>query len=258
MSRLSTGTRLRVRELTRQPLTLLLLVVLPPVVTELYGVAVASFPQSPTLSAAPATVGRITGSLFAVAFLAGIVGLFQVISARHGDERAEIAGFPRGLMLGARLVTMVLVAVAGATVAFVVLAWRVAVAAPLVAFGALVVAGLVYGLLGVVVGSILPRELEGSIVLVFLADLDNALSSGLFPITASVPVPFVGEVAVTDLVPLYHPHELFATAVLHGELADEHLLPAVAWLCALLLLAFLAYGLSTGDAWFGRPAGGAA
>jgi hypothetical protein len=140
---------------------------------------------------------------------------------------------------------MALVAVAGAAVALLFIGWRVTVAAPLVAFGALVVAGLVYGLLGVIVGSLLPRELEGSIVLVILADLDNALSSGLFPIIASVPIPVVGDLAVTDLVPLYHPHELYATAVLDGDLATGHIAPIGAWLAALLVVAFLAYGRST-------------
>jgi len=247
MSRLVTGTRLRLSELVRQPLTLSLLLVLPPVVIEMYGVAVESFPQLPTLSADPATVGRMTGALFAVAFLAGLVGLFQVISARNGDERAAIAGFPRWVMLLTRLVTMFVVALVGAGVAFAVFNYRVAVAAPGLAFGVLVLAALVYGLLGVIVGTLLPRELEGSIVLVFLADMDNALSSGLFPIEASASLPVVGDVGVTDFVPLFHPHELFTAAVLDGDLAVEHLVPTVFWVLALLVVAFVAYDRVTGE-----------
>lgn len=247
MSRLVTGTRLRLTELTRQPLTLAMLLVLPPVVIEMYGVAVESFPQLPSLGADPATAGRMTGALFAVAFLAGLVGLFQVISARNGDERAAVAGFPRWTMLTTRLVTMIVVALAGAAVAFVTLAYRADVAAPSLAFGVLVLAALVYGFLGVVVGTLVPRELEGSIVLVFLADMDNALSSGLFPIDATVSLPLVGDAEATSFVPLYHPHELFTAAVLEGELATEHLSPTVAWLVVMLGIAFVAYGRATGD-----------
>lgn len=249
MSQFTTGTRLRLAELGRQPLTLALLVLLPPVVIEMYGVAMASFPKLPGLSADPATTGRLTGALFAVAFLAGLVGLFQVISARSGDERAAVAGFSRQVMLATRLVTMLLVAVVGAGVAFTVFTTRVDVAAPAIAFGALVLAALVYGLLGVVVGTLLPRELEGSLVLVFVADLDNALSSGLFPIDASASLPAVGSVGVTDFVPLYHPHELFQAAVLDGTLADGHLLPTVAWIGGLLVVAVAAYSHSTGEGW---------
>lgn len=249
MSKLVAGTRLRLAELTRQPLTLVMLIALPPAVIEMYGIAVESFPQLPSLGAEPATVGRITGTLFAVAFLAGLVGLFQVISARSGDERAAIAGFPRRIMLATRLLTMIVVVLAGAIVAFVVFTFRVEVTAPLLAFGTLALAGLVYGLLGVIIGTLVPRELEGSIVLVFLADLDNALSSGLFPLTTTVSVPGIGDVHVTDIVPLYHPHELFAAAVLDGDVADGHVLPVLAWIVGLVLVAFLAYGRSTGEGW---------
>ena len=247
MSEFVTGTRLRLAELTRQPFTLVLLLVLPPTVIEMYGVALDSFPQLPGLTADAATMGRMTGALFAVAFLAGLVGLFQVISARRGDERLAIAGVSRWVLLSTRLVTMLVVALAGTAVAFAVFTYRVDVAAPALAAGVLVLAALVYGLLGLVVGTVLPRELEGSIVLVFLADMDNALSSGLFDVGTSVSLPVLGSVSVTDFVPLYHPHELFSAAVLEGTLASEHLLPVAGWLVVLLAVAFLAYGHSTGE-----------
>lgn len=237
MGRFATLARHRLAALWRQPLTLAALFVLPPLVVELYGVALASFPRLPTLSADPATVGRTTGTLFAVAFLAGLVGLFQVVGARRGDARAAVAGVPRGELLAARLATTAAVAVCGAGVALAVLAARVRVGAPVVAFGALVLAALEYGLLGVVVGTALPRELEGSVALVFLADADNALASGLFPIEATLSLPAVGGVAVTDLVPLYHPQRLFAAAVLDGDLATAHLAPALGWVAGLLAVA---------------------
>lgn len=249
MSRLTTVTRLRVTELARQPLTLVMLLALPPIVIEMYGVAVNSFPQLPTLGADPATVGRMTGTLFAVAFLAGLVGLFQVISARRGDERAAIAGFPRWELLATRLLTMLITAVAGATVALATLSFNVDIAAPVLAFAFLVVAALIYGLIGVIVGTLVPQELEGSIILVFMADIDNALSSGLFPIEASTTLPLVGDVSVTAFVPLYHPRELFVTAVLDGEVTAGHLLPAVGWVLGLLVIAFVAYGHTAGNGW---------
>lgn len=257
MTRLSTVTRLRLTELARQPLTLVMLLVLPPVVIELYGVAVASFPQLPYLGADPATVGRMTGTLFAVAFLAGLVGLFQVISARRGDERAAIAGFPRWELLSTRLVTMLTVAVAGATIALLTLGATVDIEATVLAFEVLVLAALVYGLIGIIVGTLLPKELEGSVVLVFMADIDNALSSGLFPIDASMRLPLVGSVGVMDFAPLYHPHELFVTAVLEGAVASGHLLPALGWTLGLLVIAFVAYGNTAGNGWLTFDGGAA-
>jgi hypothetical protein len=225
-----TGTAARLREFGRRPTTLALLLLLPPVAIEVYGIALESFPDLPTLAVDPATAGRMSGTLFAVAFLAGLIGLFQVISARSGDERLALCGFPRRTLLLSRLATLSIVTAGGGVVAFGVFAWQVDVAAPALAFGALLLAGVVYGLLGVLVGTLLPRELEGSLVLVFLADLDNVLSSGLFD---------VGIVA--EFAPLYHPHELFATAVLDGQLALDHLASTLAYVAVLLVVAFVAY-----------------
>ncbi|WP_436903644.1 ABC transporter permease [Halovenus halobia] len=244
-----TGTRVRLAELLRQPLTLLALFVLPPVVIEVYGVAAGSFPQLPTSASEPATLGRLTGAVFAVAFLAALVGLFQIVSARDGDRRLAIAGLAPTTLLATRLATTLLVGIGGAVVALLTISLRVDVAAPAIAAGALVLAGSIYGLLGIVVGAVLPRELDGSLVLVFLADFDTVVSSGLVPVAGSVSLPVVGEVTVTDVAPLAHPHELFRTAVLDGTLADGHLVAALGWVAALLAVAVLAYTHSTGAGW---------
>lgn len=245
MRALVTGTRYGVVQLFRQPLTVVALVVLPPVVVETYGTAVGSFPSLAT-QAAPATVGRVTGALFAVAFLTGVVGLFQVISATRGDRRLVLAGYPRLALLTTRLVTTVAVAVVGAVVAVGVVAARGTVAAPVAAVGSLALAGLVYGLLGVAVGTLVPSELEGSIVLVFLADVDNVLSSTLFPVATTVDLAGV-TVRVADLAPLSHPTRLFTGAVLDGSVPTAHLLPAVAWVVALLAVAVAGYGHAMDD-----------
>lgn len=229
MSAFATGTRLRLVELGRQPTTLALLVALPIVVVETYGVAMASFPQLPSLGVDPATAGRLSGALFATAFLSGVVGLFQVISAREGDDRLVLCGYPRWTLLATRLVTTVAVAGVAAAVSLGAVWWRLDVAAPVLAFGVLWLAGLLYGLLGVAVGTVLPRELEGSLVLVFVADLDNALSSGLFDATADL----------ATWVPMYHPHALLEAAVVDGTLATGHL-EAAAVVAAVLFAAVLA------------------
>ncbi len=237
MSQLAAGTRVRLAEFVRNPAAVAMLVVLPPVVVETYGAALASFPALPSLGGDPATMGRLTGALFAVAFLAGLVGLFQAVSARAGDERLTLAGFsPRALLAG-RLVAVLAIAGVAATVAFAALARTVAVGAPVVALGTLVFAGLLYGLVGVVVGAVLPRELEGSLVLVFLADMDNAFASGIV----------ATDLVVGELFPLYHPHAVFEAAVTEGRLATAHLVPAAAWLAVVLLAAVVAYERTTGS-----------
>lgn len=222
------GVRTHVTAFVRKPLNLLLVVALPPVVIALYGTAMESFPAFSTVD--PETVGSLSGAVFATAFLAGVVGLFQVISARRGDERLALCGLSRHTLLATRLVVVVAVACLAAGVSIGMLAQTVTIGAPFVAAGALLLTGVSYGLIGMLVGALVSRELEGSLLLVFLVDIDSAVSSGLVSDTT------------IEAFPLYHPHGLFETAVLDGTLATDHAVGAAGFLCVWLILAFVAYG----------------
>lgn len=238
---MSTGARLRagagahLRALVRHPLHLVFLLVLPPVVIEGYGMAMASFPSVPFVETVPETMGRINGAVFAAAFLAGLIGLFQVISAREADSRLQLAGFRRWELFCTRLATIVAVSLVAALGAFAVLSWQVDVAAPGIAFAALVLAGLLYGLLGVLIGALVPKELEGSLLLVFVADFDDFMASGL----ADIDSPLL------QFLPLHYPHELFTAAVTTGTVAGGDVAAALAYLAAAFLAVLVAYVVLT-------------
>jgi hypothetical protein len=204
---------------------------MPPLVVEGYGRAMSSFPEMPFVSTIPATLGRVNGAVFAAAFLAGLIGLFQVVAARRADDRLAICGFDRATLLASRLGAVLAAALAGAVVTFAALRWQVTPEAPLVALGALVLAGATYGLLGILLGAVLPRELEGSLALVFVADLDTFLASGLVDV----------DTALVRALPLHYPHELFRAAVLEGSVATADLRGAVASLAVLLVAVLLVY-----------------
>ncbi|WP_436925863.1 ABC transporter permease [Halosimplex amylolyticum] len=229
--RLLTGVVAHVREFLREPVHVVLLLALPPLVVEGYGRAMASFPELPYLSAVPATLGRVNGAVFAAAFLAGLIGLFQVVSAVQADGRLAVCGFERADLFVSRLGTVLAVSVASAGVTFAALSWRVSVAAPAAAFGALVLAALTYGLLGVLVGTLVPRELEGSLVLVFVADFDDFLASGIVDVDSPV----------VNLLPLHYPHALFRAAVLDGSVPTEDALAGLAYLAVLFGVVLAAY-----------------
>lgn len=181
------------------------------------------------------TMGRLTGALFATAFLTGTIGLFQVSNARRGDERLVLCGFSRSVLLASRLVTVLGLALLAPSVSFVVLFATVSVSAPLLAFGALLIGGVSYGLLGMCVGALIPRELEGSLVLVFLVDFDDAVSCGMFEISTVRPKLFV----------LYRPHKLLKSAALDGTVEISHAIRAGGILLLLSGLAFFVYGQVT-------------
>lgn len=238
MGQFATGVKAHATAFVRKPQNLVLLLILPPVVIVFYGEAMETFSRLTASLVAGTdlgTVGRITGAVFATAFLTGIIGLFQVISARHGDERLVLCGFSRPTLLATRFVIVLGTAVLAAGVSFAVLAWTVSVAAPLAAFGALLVTGVIYGFIGMCVGALIPKELEGSLVLVFLVDIDGALSSGLF----------ATETVLPKLFPLYHPHALLESAVIDETFATGHVLGAGVYLLVVAILAFVVYGRVT-------------
>lgn len=235
--RLRVGVSSTIREFVREPINLALLFVLPPVVITAYGSILSAFPDLPSRGVDPSTLGAISGTLFVAGFLPGVIGLFQVISARRADERLLLAGYPAALLFGARLLAVVVASAITATIAVTVLLTRVEVASLTPAFGTLAFVGVLYGLIGMFVGAVLPRELEGSLVLIFLVDIDEALASGLLDTDA----------AFARLLPLHYPNALFKAAVEGETMASSDALAAGAYFLAVSALALGAYARVTGE-----------
>ena len=235
--RLEVGLSAALREFAREPVNLALLVALPPLVVVSYGSIMSAFPELPYMSSSPETLGAVAGTLFVAAFLPGVIGLFQVISARRADERLVLIGFPRATLFVSRFLTVVAASLLTAGISIAVLTTRTDVAALPAAFGTLVGVGVLYGLVGMLVGAVLPRELEGSLVLIFVADIDEALASGIVRTDA----------AVTKLLPLHYPHELFRAAVTGSEIARSDALAAGAYLLGLGVVTLAVYVSMTGE-----------
>lgn len=232
LRRLSTGIGAQVRAFVRKPLNVLLLVVIPVVVVESYGAAMSAFPMLPGLEGSSVTaMGRVNGAVYTAAFVAGVLGLFQVVSARQADDRLRICGYSRAELFAVRLATVVLGSLVVTAAALAVL-WRTTTPdAPLAAFGALALAAVTYGLIGMVVGAALPRYLEGSLVLVFLVDLDDFLASGMLDL----------DHWLLSLFPLHYPHQLFRDAVFDGTVQAADVRWGVVYLLVALLVVLAAY-----------------
>ncbi|NHX37584.1 MULTISPECIES: ABC transporter permease [Halolamina] len=242
--RIPAGIRASTLSFFREPLNIALLLILPTLSIQIYGVSLSQFPEIGmfAVTGSLTTVGRITGAVFATGALAGVLGLFQMISARNADRRLVIAGFSPSELVVSRFTTILVVSLAISAVSTVTLTWLLpgTIGAPFIVFSSLALAGITYGLLGMLVGTILPRELEGSLVLVILADMDNVFASGLFNIDDDI----------TQFAPLSHPHELVSRAVVEGSLATDHVLPALAFIAifGMLSVSAYAYTVSGGDA----------
>lgn len=236
--RLRAGVRSHVRAFVRTPVNVVLLVALPIVMVEGYGMAMEAFPSLPFMDTGQMVeMGRVNGAIYTVAFFAGVLGLFQVISALQADERLRICGYSRGELFLSRLVTVVLGTLVITIVSLAVLWWRTPIEAPLAAFGGLALAGVIYGLIGMLVGAVLPRALEGSLVIVFVVDADDFLSSGMLDLDA----------AVLNAFPLHFPHQLFRDAVFDGAIASGDAVGGLAYLLIVLAVVSVSYTRLTGD-----------
>ncbi|MEO8687754.1 MAG: ABC transporter permease [Solirubrobacteraceae bacterium] len=177
MSRVAVATRLGFREQARRPLLLVLLVGLPFFfITR----AIALTEQLPRTVGLPGGGEILTNmrdihgadmAAITVGFLAGLVGVFVMQSARQADRRLVVAGFrprealaPRLLVLAAATVLVVVVSVAVTALSFTPRLW-----APFIA-GILLV-GLIYGMLGALAGAVV-GQLGATYLMLFGAMLD--------------------------------------------------------------------------------------
>lgn len=235
--RVWTGVRVHAIGFFREPLYLVLLVALPLLEIYFAGSALDSLPAAafPSMETSLATTGRLFGAMYATAVFAGIVGLFQRLSAADADRRLIIAGSSPGRLFTTRFLTTLGITLLVATVATTGLVLLEDVARPALAFGALTLAGMVYAAIGMLLGSVLPRELEGSLALVLLVDIDVVLATGLLPT----------DLLVGELFPLFYPYQLFEAAVVGGEIDGGHALSAVSYLGVVGVAAAAVYVRST-------------
>src|SRR6056297_2943223 len=133
--RITTGVRASTVSFFREPLNVALLLALPALSVQIYGVSLAQFPDVGLFDAAGSleTTGRITGAVFATGALAGVLGLFQMISARNADHRLSLCGFRPVELVGSRFVTVLAVSlvISAASTATLVALLSTGVGAPL-------------------------------------------------------------------------------------------------------------------------------
>ena len=163
MSRALAAARMGLREQRRRPVFVILLLVLP-----VWFIARATsvtepvphrlgLPGGTELLTNMRDVHAVMMAVIAVGFLAGLCGVFLMLSAREADRRLVVAGFRPGEAIAARGIVL-----ASATLVVVLVSLAVAmsnydVQRPLAFAGALLVVGLLYGGLGALAGALFDR-----------------------------------------------------------------------------------------------------
>jgi hypothetical protein len=197
----STST-LFAREHLRTPLTIALLVALPPVFVVASASVLSTFARALGGNVA-GHAATTMGAAWSAAFIAGALGFFQTASARDADRRFALAGMGALPTALARLLAGLSICIVVTAAALVALR----VKQPIPHLGHTVVAilsfAVVYLAIGSAVGVLVRDELAGSLVVVFVFLLDVFSGPGMAP-----PARGLGRI----LTPSRYPGELLLRA----------------------------------------------
>jgi hypothetical protein len=186
-------------EYARNPLNLILLLVVPVVFVALSAGALAEFADLLGGSGGTEALEANTAG-FAAAFLAGVAGYFQVSGSRQVDRRLALAGLGAVPVVAARLATGLGLAVLAATGAVLALAVRTGIPDPAQTLGATLMFAVIYLAIGALVGVLVRDPVNGAVVILFVWLLDVFLGPTMtgsdFVVMRFFPTHFVSLVMV--------------------------------------------------------------
>ncbi|MEI7031863.1 ABC transporter permease [Streptomyces pratensis] len=183
---------------------------------------------------------QITGALNAVTLIAGFMMFAATFTGGAFDRRLAMAGYPRYHLVLAKLsaLTLVCAAVAAYATAAVAFAWPPQ--QPFILVAALFCAALTYGALGVVLGSLLRREVEGMFAILMISILDVALQN---PLSSSG-----SDSAVVRFLPTYGAVQASMSAAFSDASAARGLVIQSLWLTGAASAGFLVFRRRTRNA----------
>ena len=180
-------------EYVRNPVNLLLLVVVPTVFVVVVAGSMANAARLLGGAGGPAVETASAG--WAAAFLAGIAMYFQTAATREVDRRVVIAGLPARTLVLARLLTGAALAVGASVAALGALAARTGLHQPARAiFGTLMFA-VIYVAVGAAVSVVAANPVNGTVIVLFVWIIDvffgPAMGAADRPVTRALPTHFV-------------------------------------------------------------------
>jgi hypothetical protein len=171
MSALADASGSFVREQTRAPLTLVLLIAIPAFFVLIFASVLGDFAKALGGTLASRSATAISAG-WATAFLSGTLAFFQVSSSRGADRRLATSGFGAARVAFARIAAAASLGLIASVVAFMTLWLRSGIAHPLHAAVAIFAFAAIYIGIGGVVGALVASPLEGSLLVVLVFSVD--------------------------------------------------------------------------------------
>lgn len=243
-TRFTVATRFTLLEYGRNQFAMILVILFVPVWTSLAYLVTPDTPARMRLRATGEALTphgneltAISGALNAVTLITGFMMFAATFSGSGFDRRLAMAGYPRAHLVLAKVTALTLVsaAVAAYATAVICLAWTPRQTLLLAA--SLFCAGLTYGALGVVFGSLLRREVEGMFAIVMTSIIDLALQNPIMSSGADNPV--------IRYLPSYGAMQASTAAGFSTSPVPGHLALQLTWFGLAALTALLGFRHST-------------
>ncbi|MFQ6124822.1 MAG: ABC transporter permease [Candidatus Heimdallarchaeota archaeon] len=127
----------------------------------------------------------VTATLTGIAIMTAMAGFYITISSAKRDRRLFLSGYRAIHIVGAKALICGVVLLAGSSLVYSLTVLFVSPKNHLIAYGAVLLVGFVYVFLGILVGSLVPREFEGSLLVLLISFIDtmlitNPMSSGSY------------------------------------------------------------------------------
>ncbi|MEU2791710.1 hypothetical protein [Streptomyces sp. NPDC007100] len=199
-----------------------------------------------TTAVAPASdISQIVNALAAVTLVTGFVTFMETYKAGEMDRRLLLAGYPRVPMLLAKAAGVALITTVLALYTVTVL-WA---SVPVRQWGPLALgllgAGLAYGGIGLLLGSLVRGELEGFFLVIMLSLVDTGLQNPVFTVV---------DLSGLEALPLYGANQLALAASFTSRTPWSYGLFSLAWSTGTSALALLVLHLRTRSHCAGRAA----
>lgn len=217
-------------EYARNTLNLVLLVIIPILLIVTFGDALSRLAGLFALVLTK-PMGQAMGALWAASFLSGITGFYMMVGARHADRRLVSAGYSPVTVVTLRFIAVALLGALATFISYCILRTQVSSASAVHTVLVMYLAALIYGALGILVGSVIPGELEGSFALLFFFVMDAFIGSPLFGATSSA----------FNLLPTHYPTTILLSLTAGRAPASVQWLYVIIYLAVISALAGAAF-----------------
>lgn len=177
--RWSTPLGMFLREYYRTPLNLVLLVAIPTLLILSFGDSLSRLAGIFDITLTTG-MGQSMGAMWAAAFLTGIMGFFMMAGARAADRRLVRAGYTTVEVVSLRFGAVAVLAALATAASYSVLLTQLTPADHPQSLLVIYLGALLYGAIGILIGSVIQGELEGSFALLFFFVMDAFIGSPLF------------------------------------------------------------------------------